>query len=168
MQINPKAGNSNCRWPGKRSAVKPRTNPTQKGKSKCRGEGKPIVARQLRLIERFLKAGVMIDGQFKATEDGVPQGASLSPLLANVYFHYVLDQWFEHEVKPKLKGEAYLLRFADDFIACFQQESDAVGYFDSDALPVAITSDLAKALRVHSISLDLLITAVKVEQAISN
>jgi hypothetical protein len=48
MQINPEAGNSNCRWPGKRSTVKPRTNPTQKGKSKCRGEGKPIVVRHSR------------------------------------------------------------------------------------------------------------------------
>jgi RNA-directed DNA polymerase len=82
----------------------------------------------LRLIERFLKAGVMIDGQFKATEDGVPQGASLSPLLANVYLHYVLDAWFECEVKPKLKGEAHMVRFADDFIVCFEVESDAVRF----------------------------------------
>ncbi len=86
----------------------------------------------LRLIVRFLKAGVMIDGQLKATEDGVPQGASLSPLLAgtdaqrwSVYLHYVLDEWFEQEVKPRLKGEAYLLRFADDFVCCFELESDA-------------------------------------------
>ena len=68
----------------------------------------------LRLIVRFLKAGVMIDGHLEATEDGVPQGASLSPLLANVYLHYVLDEWFERDVKPRLRGEAYLIRFADD------------------------------------------------------
>ena len=68
----------------------------------------------LRLIRRFLNAGVMIDGRLETTEDGVPQGASLSPLLANVYLHYVLDEWFERDVKPRMKGESYLLRFADD------------------------------------------------------
>ena len=82
----------------------------------------------LRLINRFLKAGVMIDGKLEATDDGVPQGASLSPLLANVYLHYVLDQWFEREVKPRLKGEAFMIRFADDFICCFENESDARRY----------------------------------------
>jgi len=82
----------------------------------------------LRLIERFLQAGVMIEGERFATDDGVPQGASLSPLLANVYLHYVLDQWFERDVKPRLQGEAYLIRFADDFICCFERESDARAY----------------------------------------
>ena len=82
----------------------------------------------LALIRRFLKAGVMIEGQRFDTEDGVPQGASLSPLLANVYLHYVLDQWFERDVKPRLRGAAYLIRFADDFIACFELESDARRY----------------------------------------
>ncbi|TWU50627.1 Group II intron-encoded protein LtrA [Rubripirellula tenax] len=82
----------------------------------------------LRLISRSLKAGVMIDGKLQATEDGVPQGASLSPLLANVYLHYVLDEWFEQEVKPRLKGEAYIVRFADDFVCCFEHESDALRY----------------------------------------
>jgi retron-type reverse transcriptase len=70
----------------------------------------------LRLIVRFLKAGVMIDGRLEATEDGVPQGTSLSPLLANVYLHYVLDQWFNEQVKPRMRGECYLMRFADGFI----------------------------------------------------
>lgn len=82
----------------------------------------------LALIGRFLKAGVMIEGQRFNTEDGVPQGASLSPLLANVYLHYVLDQWFERDVKPRMKGEAYLIRYADDFIVGFELESDAVRY----------------------------------------
>jgi group II intron reverse transcriptase/maturase len=82
----------------------------------------------LGLIERFLAAGVMIEGQRFDTEDGVPQGASLSPLLANVYLHYVLDQWFQRDVKPRLRGEAYLIRFADDFICCFELESDAERY----------------------------------------
>jgi group II intron reverse transcriptase/maturase len=81
--------------------------------------------RMLRLIERFLKAGVMIEGRRHETDDGVPQGAVLSPLLANVYLHYVLDQWFERDVKPRLKGQAYLVRYADDFICAFENESDA-------------------------------------------
>lgn len=81
--------------------------------------------RMLDLIVRFLKSGVMIDGQYEATDDGVPQGACLSPLLANVYLHYVLDQWFEKDVKPCLRGQAYLVRYADDFICCFEKELDA-------------------------------------------
>jgi group II intron reverse transcriptase/maturase len=82
----------------------------------------------LALINRFLKAGVMIEGQRFDTEDGVPQGASLSPLLANVYLHYVLDQWFERDVKPRMQGESSLIRYADDFIVSFELESDAVKY----------------------------------------
>ena len=82
----------------------------------------------LALISRFLKAGVMIEGQRFDTEDGVPQGASLSPLLANVYLHYVLDKWFERDVKPRMRGESSLIRYADDFIVSFESESDAVRY----------------------------------------
>jgi len=82
----------------------------------------------LGLIERFLKAGVMIDGKLEGTEDGVPQGSSLSPLLANVYLHYVLDDWFERDVKPRMRGEAFLIRYADDFICCFEREDDARKY----------------------------------------
>ena len=82
----------------------------------------------LKLIRRFLKAGVMIDGRREGTEEGVPQGASLSPLLANVYLHYVLDEWLERDVKPRMKGECYLVRFADDFICSFELHSDAMRY----------------------------------------
>ncbi len=81
--------------------------------------------RLLTLITSFLKCGVLIGGQLSATEDGVPQGSCLSPLLANVYLHYVLDKWFERDVKGAIQGEAYLVRYADDFICCFQYESDA-------------------------------------------
>jgi group II intron reverse transcriptase/maturase len=81
--------------------------------------------RMLALIQRFLKAGVMIDGQRWDTDEGVAQGSGLSPLLANVYLHYVLDEWFERDVKPRLAGEAYIIRYADDFICAFEKETDA-------------------------------------------
>ncbi len=85
-------------------------------------------AKLLRLIERFLHAGVMIELRFYKTDEGVPQGSCLSPLLANVYLHYVLDQWFEKQVRPRLKGEGYFVRYADDFICAFELESDAKRY----------------------------------------
>lgn len=81
--------------------------------------------RMLWLIERFLEAGVMIEGKLFASEGGVPQGSCLSPLLANVYLHYVLDRWFEDDVKPRMAGAAYMVRYADDFICAFQVERDA-------------------------------------------
>ena len=77
------------------------------------------------LIEIFLYAGVMIEGHRHDTDSGVLQGSVLSPLLANVYLHYVLGQWFEHDVKPRLRGEAYIIRCADDFICAFELEQDA-------------------------------------------
>lgn len=82
--------------------------------------------RVLRLIKRMLKAGVVMeDGLVKATEEGTPQGSILSPLLSNVYLHYVLDLWFARRIKRRSRGEAYYFRFADDFVACFQYEEDA-------------------------------------------
>ena len=81
--------------------------------------------RMLRLIKRFLRSGVMIDNRRHGTTSGVAQGSVLSPLLANVYLHYVLDEWFEREVKPRLSGEAFIVRYADDFICTFERESDA-------------------------------------------
>lgn len=81
--------------------------------------------RVLRLIRRMLKAGVMEEGRRLETEAGTPQGGVISPLLANIYLHYVLDVWFAKGVKPRCEGEAYLIRYADDFVACFQSEADA-------------------------------------------
>ncbi len=92
----------------------------------------------LRLIEKFLHAGVMIDLRFFTSDEGVPQGACLSPLLANVYLHYVLDQWFEEQVCSRLKGEAYIVRYADDFICTFALEDDAKRF--QEVLPKRLES----------------------------
>jgi RNA-directed DNA polymerase len=81
--------------------------------------------RILRLISRMLKGGIMEDGMVKASEKGTPQGSILSPLLSNIYLHYVLDLWFSHRVKRQCRGEAYYFRFADDFLACFEYKGDA-------------------------------------------
>jgi group II intron reverse transcriptase/maturase len=80
--------------------------------------------RVLKLIEAWLKAGVMEDGQYLPTEVGSPQGGSISPLLANVYLHYVLDLWFYRKVVKQLKGRAELVRYCDDFVILFQKEED--------------------------------------------
>jgi group II intron reverse transcriptase/maturase len=79
----------------------------------------------LRLIGKWLKAGVMEAGSVSYPEAGTPQGGVISPLLANVYLHYVLDEWFAKEVKPRLKGQAFLIRYADDFVIGFTEEQDA-------------------------------------------
>jgi RNA-directed DNA polymerase len=82
--------------------------------------------RLISLIRRWLKAGVLEDGEVHPSEDGTPQGGSISVLLSNVYLHYVLDLWFERVVKPRLRGEAHLVRYIDDFVVCFQYRSDAL------------------------------------------
>ncbi|MCE9683514.1 group II intron reverse transcriptase/maturase [Halomonas alkalisoli] len=79
----------------------------------------------LRLIGKWLKAGVLEAGQWQKGEMGSPQGGVISPMLANVYFHYVLDEWFEKDVKPRLRGRAFEVRFADDAILAFSNEADA-------------------------------------------
>jgi RNA-directed DNA polymerase len=79
----------------------------------------------LRLIGKWLNAGVLEEGNLSFPDTGTPQGGVISPLLANVYLHYVLDVWFERDVKPRLKGRAFLVRYADDFVMGFACEEDA-------------------------------------------
>jgi group II intron reverse transcriptase/maturase len=78
-----------------------------------------------RLIGKWLKAGVLEDGRIHYPDDGSPQGGVISPLLANIYLHYVLDLWFAQEVQPRLRGKAKLVRYADDFVILFTREDDA-------------------------------------------
>lgn len=79
----------------------------------------------LRLISKCLHAGVLDGETFVTPETGTAQGSVLSPLLGNVYLHHVLDRWFESEVKPRLKGKATLIRYADDFVILFERRDDA-------------------------------------------
>ncbi len=78
-----------------------------------------------KLIERMLKAGIMEEGQYVASKEGTPQGGIISPILANIYLHYVLDLWFEKVERKELAGEAYLIRYADDFVICLQHKEEA-------------------------------------------
>lgn len=78
-----------------------------------------------RAIDKWLAAGVMEEGRVHYPEDGSPQGGVISPILANIYLHEVLDVWFEKIVQPRLRGRARLIRYADDFVICFEREDDA-------------------------------------------
>ena len=77
------------------------------------------------VLDKWLQAGVLEDGELTYPEAGTPQGGVVSPLLANVYLHYVLDVWFQDAVQPCLKGRAFLVRYADDFVMGFACEEDA-------------------------------------------
>jgi RNA-directed DNA polymerase len=81
--------------------------------------------RVLRLIRKWLRAGVIEDGNWSETVEGAPQGASASPLLANVYLHYVLDRWLRQWRRRRARGEVIIVRFADDFVAGFEYQDDA-------------------------------------------
>lgn len=87
--------------------------------------------RVLQLIERWLRAGVLEDGQWKASEVGTPQGASISPLLANICLHYVLDQWADEWRHKQARGDVIIVRYADDFIVGFQLERDAQAFLQA-------------------------------------
>jgi group II intron reverse transcriptase/maturase len=79
----------------------------------------------LRLLDKWLHAGVLEDGALTYPEAGSPQGGVISPILSNIYLHEVLDTWFEQEVKPRLSGKATLVRYADDAVLVFEREQDA-------------------------------------------
>lgn len=79
----------------------------------------------LEIIEKFLKAGIMEEGRYLDSERGTPQGNGASAVLANIYLHYVLDNWYDVIVKRQCGGESYLIRYADDFVCCFQYKHEA-------------------------------------------
>jgi group II intron reverse transcriptase/maturase len=78
-----------------------------------------------RLIDKWLKAGVLEAGQVHYPEAGTPQGGVISPILSNVFLHYVIDQWYTEQVRPRLRGPSTLVRFCDDFVMCFTHKADA-------------------------------------------
>ena len=84
----------------------------------------------LRLIGKWLKAGVLdTNGEVIHPAAGTPQGGIVSPILANIYLHYCLDEWFQHVVKKHCRGEACLIRYADDFVCAFEREGDAERFY---------------------------------------
>lgn len=83
----------------------------------------------IELIRRFLKAGYIQNNEYNETEEGTPQGGVISPILANLYLHVVLDNWFDNEIRKLCKGTAELVRYADDFVGMFQYEEDAKMFY---------------------------------------
>ena len=81
--------------------------------------------RFIRYIVRMLKSGVLSEGELKKTDEGTTQGSCCSPILANIYAHYAIDQWFNHTVKRYVKGEVAMFRYCDDFVICCEHEEDA-------------------------------------------
>ena len=78
-----------------------------------------------RMIDKWLKAGVLENGRIEYPQEGTPQGGVISPLLSNIYLHYALDEWFIQAIQPRLKGKSGLIRFADDFLLLFDNKRDA-------------------------------------------
>jgi RNA-directed DNA polymerase len=100
--------------------------------------------RLVRLLMKLLHAGVMEDGELHEVEEGTPQGGNVSPLLANIYLHYVLDLWAHQWRQKQARGEVYIVRYADDFVMGFQHEQDAL------AMREALASRLAQfGLELH-------------------
>jgi len=81
--------------------------------------------RFVRYVVRFLKAGYVEGGAFKMTERGTPQGGNISPMIANMFLHYVVDEWFEKDLRPRMKGHGYVVRYCDDFVMLVQYKDDA-------------------------------------------
>jgi RNA-directed DNA polymerase len=79
----------------------------------------------MRLIGKWLRAGVMEEGGLAHPEPGVPQGGIASPVLASIFLHHVLDEWFARDVRPRMQGHCFLIRFVDDFVIGCAEEADA-------------------------------------------
>lgn len=106
----------------------------------------------IRYIKRFLKAGIIEDMKFHDSDKGTPQGGLISPVCANVYLHYVLDTWFERVVRKKCKGEAYITRYADDFVCFFQYRNEAELFYKQLAIrlkkfDLELAEDKSKIIR---------------------
>ena len=107
----------------------------------------------IHLITKWLKAGILsTDGKVLHPVTGTPQGGIVSPILANIYLHYVLDLWFEKKVKPNCKGEAYLCRYADDFICAFRFYDDAEEFYMAlikrlNKFGLSLSSDKTRIIR---------------------
>jgi RNA-directed DNA polymerase len=106
----------------------------------------------LRLIQRFLRAGVMEGGVRHETLVGTPQGGLISPVMANVYLHYVLDLWFQGVVRKQCKGAAYIVRYADDFVCCFEFKEDATTFYEAlverlEAFGLQVAAEKTKIIR---------------------
>ena len=100
-------------------------------------------ARVLRLIQKWLSAGVLEEGAWTAREEGTPQGATVSPLLANIYLHYVLDLWVQQWRTADARGDVVVVRYADDFVVGFEHE----------AMPTRFSSELRERLRTFGLEL---------------
>lgn len=85
----------------------------------------------IRYISRFLRAGIIEDMQYYESDRGTPQGGVISPILANVYLHNVLDLWCEKVIKAQCKGKAFIIRYVDDFVCCFQYKSEAEKFYEA-------------------------------------
>ena len=85
----------------------------------------------LRYIKRFLKAGIIEELKYYESDKGTPQGGLISPVLANVYLHYVLDMWFDKVIKKHSQGEAQIVRYADDFVCFFQYKEEAEKFYEA-------------------------------------
>ena len=85
----------------------------------------------IRYIVRFLKSGVMENMTKYETDKGTPQGGLISPILGNIYLHYVLDLWFKEVVQKRCSGEAFMVRYADDYVCCFQKEDEAKKFYEA-------------------------------------
>ncbi len=106
----------------------------------------------LRYTKRFLKSGIMDDIKFYESDKGTPQGGLISPVCANVYLHYVLDMWFERVVKKSSKGEAHIVKYADDFVCFFQHQSEAESFYKALAerlrrFGLELANDKSKIIR---------------------